>query len=44
MFENFKEKCMKHIIKLKKKGYKGLTNALGQKPWRNLWNKTTKIP
>ena len=27
MFENFKEKCMKHVIKLKKKGYKGLTNA-----------------
>ena len=34
---------MKHVIKLKKKGYKRLTNTWGQKPWRNLWKKTTKI-
>ena len=34
---------MKHVIKLKKKGYKRLTNSSGQKPWRNLWKKTTKI-
>ena len=27
MFENFREKCMKNVIKLKRKGYKGLTNA-----------------
>ena len=30
MFKIFKKnvrKCMKHVIKLKKKGYKGLTNA-----------------
>ena len=35
---------MKHVIELKKKGYKGLTNALGQKSWRNLRKKMTKIP
>ena len=34
---------MKHVIKLKKKGYKWLTNSWGQKPWRNLWKKMTKI-
>ena len=35
MFEIFKKntwKCMKHVIKLKNKGYQGLTNAWGQKP------------
>ena len=32
MFKIFKEKCMKHVIKLKKEGYKGLTKAWGQKP------------
>ena len=30
--QKFQEKCMKHAIKLKKKGYKSLTNAWGQKP------------
>ena len=39
---NFQEKCMKHVIKLKKKEYRGLTNAWGQKPWRNLRKKTKK--
>ena len=31
LFEIVNEKCMKHVNKLKKKEYKGLTNARGQK-------------
>jgi len=38
----FQKKCMKLVIKLKKEGYKRLTNAWGQKPWRKLWKKMTK--
>ena len=32
LFKIVNEKCMKHVNKLKKKGYKGLTNARGKKP------------
>ena len=39
MHEQFKEK----VNKLKKQGYKGLINTIGQKSWEKFGRKTTKI-
>ena len=40
--QNFQEKYMKHVIKMKKKGYKSLTNAWRQKNLENFEEENDK--